>query len=75
MHYARVAELVDALVLGTSIHDVGVRVPPLVPLFERSEWLYPYIYSAEIGNLTMGLYGCSDYSEHLFFYSSEWRIQ
>ena len=28
---ARVAELVDALVLGTSIYDVGVRVPPLVP--------------------------------------------
>ena len=26
---ARVAELVDALVLGTSVLDVGVRVPPL----------------------------------------------
>ncbi len=31
-HYiARVAELVDALVLGTSIYDVWVRVPPLAP--------------------------------------------
>ena len=29
---ARVAELVDALVLGTSIIDVWVRVPPLAPL-------------------------------------------
>ncbi len=30
--FASVAELVDALVLGTSIYDVGVRVSPLAPL-------------------------------------------
>ena len=29
---ARVAELVDALVLGTSALCMGVRVPPLAPL-------------------------------------------
>ena len=29
---ARVAELVDALVLGTSAFGMGVRVPPLAPL-------------------------------------------
>ncbi len=28
--FARVAELVDALDLGSSVFDVGVRVPPLV---------------------------------------------
>ena len=35
--YADVAELVDALVLGTSVNDVGVRVPssaPITNLFE-----------------------------------------
>ena len=35
--YADVAELVDALVLGTSVNDVGVRVPssaPMMFLFE-----------------------------------------
>ena len=34
---ADVAELVDALVLGTSVNDVGVRVPssaPMTYLFE-----------------------------------------
>ncbi len=30
---ARVAELVDALVLGTSVFDVGVRVSPFAPVF------------------------------------------
>ena len=30
---ARVAELVDALVLGTSVLDVGVRVSPFAPVF------------------------------------------
>ena len=30
--FASVAELVDALVLGTSIYDVRVRVSPLAPL-------------------------------------------
>jgi hypothetical protein len=30
---ARVAELVDALVLGTSIFDVRVRVSPFAPIF------------------------------------------
>ena len=29
--YADVAELVDALVLGTSVNDVGVRVPSSAP--------------------------------------------
>ena len=29
--FARVAELVDALVLGTSALCMGVRVPPLAP--------------------------------------------
>ncbi len=29
---ARVAELVDALVLGTSAFGVGVRLPPLAPV-------------------------------------------
>lgn len=35
--YADVAELVDALVLGTSVNDVGVQVPssaPMTYLFE-----------------------------------------
>ena len=35
--YADVAELVDALVLGTSVNDVGVQVPssaPITNLFE-----------------------------------------
>ena len=30
-YLARVAELVDALVLGTSVFDVGVRVSPFAP--------------------------------------------
>ena len=38
---ADVAELVDALVLGTSVNDVGVRVPSSAPskvfeLYEKS---------------------------------------
>ena len=38
---ADVAELVDALVLGTSVNDVGVRVPSSAPLkvFEPDEKL------------------------------------
>ena len=35
--YADVAELADALVLGTSVNDVGVQVPssaPMMYLFE-----------------------------------------
>ena len=31
-YFARVAELVDALVLGTSVIDVGVRVSPFAPV-------------------------------------------
>ncbi len=31
--FARVAELVDALVLGTSVFDVRVRVSPFAPVF------------------------------------------
>ena len=30
--HADVAELVDALVLGTSVNDVGVRVPSSAPI-------------------------------------------
>ncbi len=30
---ARVAELVDALVLGTSVFDVRVRVSPFAPIY------------------------------------------
>lgn len=37
IRYADVAELVDALVLGTSVNDVGVRVPSSAPLFKK--WL------------------------------------
>lgn len=40
LKYAVVAELVDALVLGTSVNDVGVRVPSTAPitfLFELIE--------------------------------------
>lgn len=33
--FASVAELIDALVLGTSIYDVRVRVSPLAPLIAR----------------------------------------
>ena len=33
---ARVAELVDALVLGTSVFDVRVRVSPFAPIFSLS---------------------------------------
>ena len=44
---ADVAELVDALVLGTSVNDVGVRVPSSAPskvfeLYEKSYKLYCY---------------------------------
>jgi hypothetical protein len=31
-HYAGVAELADALDLGSSVFDVGVQVPPPAPL-------------------------------------------
>ncbi len=33
---ARVAELVDALVLGTSVFDVRVRVSPFAPIYSLS---------------------------------------
>ena len=38
--YADVAELADALVLGTSVNDVGVQVPssaPITYLFELTK--------------------------------------
>ena len=36
--YADVAELVDALVLGTSVNDVGVRVPSSAPKAKSSNY-------------------------------------
>ena len=42
---ADVAELADALVLGTSVNDVGVQVPssaPIVNLFESTEKKQPF---------------------------------
>ena len=37
--YADVAELADALVLGTSVNDVGVQVPSSAPNKENGDFL------------------------------------
>ena len=43
LKYARVAELVDALDLGSSAWEgVWVQVPPLVPYFAKASYGRPY---------------------------------